>query len=329
MAGMFDEVSGRYDLLNRLMSLGQDRAWRAALWRAVPEQAHVVLDLCTGSGASLPGLRRPGRLVLGIDVSSRMLTIAASRERTTGWAPRLICADAFQLPFADATIDAITIAFGMRNLRPSRHALRELGRVLRPDGALAVLEATAPRRGLAAPLHRLYLRHVIPLAGRLSKDPTAYAYLSRSIFEFGTGSEFEAELAEAEFELVERRTFLVGATGLWLARRRPPGGQIASVRPPALQDARPGSSAGGRPLSPDAQGDQEWRLWVGTQLALAAALTAALAWGLWVFANYANALPLATWERRLAWGLLGGGLGLFGVRTLILLVRFAGPASRL
>ena len=70
---MFDDVSGRYDLLNRIMSLGQDRAWREAMWRGVPEDAHAVLDLCTGSGVSLPGLRRPGRRVLAIDVSLRML----------------------------------------------------------------------------------------------------------------------------------------------------------------------------------------------------------------------------------------------------------------
>src|SRR6476646_3885366 len=72
LAGMFDDVSGRYDLLNRILSLGQDGAWRAAMWRAVPEQARVCLDLCTGSGTSLPGLLRPGRLVLGMDASPVM-----------------------------------------------------------------------------------------------------------------------------------------------------------------------------------------------------------------------------------------------------------------
>src|SRR5438552_15606980 len=77
LAGMFDEVSGRYDLLNRLMTLGQDRAWRAAMWRLVPSRARVVLDLCTGSGASLDGLLETGRLVVGVDASPRMLAHAA------------------------------------------------------------------------------------------------------------------------------------------------------------------------------------------------------------------------------------------------------------
>src|SRR5262245_34493061 len=95
MEAMFDDVSGRYDFLNRVMSLGQDRAWRVAMWRGVPESAHAVLDLCTGSGVSLTGLRRPGRLVIGADVSLRMLELAAANHGTAGWAPRLVCSDAF------------------------------------------------------------------------------------------------------------------------------------------------------------------------------------------------------------------------------------------
>src|SRR5262245_62531553 len=122
---MFDDVSGRYDLLNRIMSLGQDRAWRAAMWRSVPEDARAVLDLCTGSGVSLPGLRRPGRLVLGVDVSLRMLEIAAHAQGRSGWAPRLVCADGFRLPLPPGALDAITIAFGIRNLRPREEALTE------------------------------------------------------------------------------------------------------------------------------------------------------------------------------------------------------------
>src|SRR5262245_34816383 len=150
---MFDDVSGRYDLLNRIMSLGQDRAWRAAMWREVPEGARVVLDLCTGSGVSLAGLRRPGRLVMGVDVSLRMLEIAAHGQGRSGWAPRLVCADGSRLPLAPGSLDAITIAFGIRNLRPREEALTELARVLRPGGRLVVLEAAAPAGGPFAPFH--------------------------------------------------------------------------------------------------------------------------------------------------------------------------------
>src|SRR5262245_12971141 len=162
MAEMFDQVSGRYDLLNRLMSLGQDTAWRRAMWRAVPARARVVLDLCTGSGVSLDGLRKPGRLVIGADVSLQMLERAADRQRPSGWAPRLVCADAFALPLRDGALDAITIAFGIRNLRPRSEALAELTRVLKPGGVLSVLEAAAPQRGPFSLFHFFYLRRVVP-----------------------------------------------------------------------------------------------------------------------------------------------------------------------
>src|SRR5438552_2854768 len=104
MAEMFDDVSGRYDLLNRIMSLGRDRSWREAMGRAIPEEARTVMDLCTGSGVSLEGLRRPGRLVIGADVSLEMLRLAAWGSNRAGWAPRLVCADAFALPLRDSSL---------------------------------------------------------------------------------------------------------------------------------------------------------------------------------------------------------------------------------
>jgi len=210
MASMFDHVSGRYDLLNRVMSLGQDGAWREAMARGVPEDARVVLDLCTGSGVSLAGLRRPGRTLLGMDVSFAMLEVARDRQGTEGWAPRLACADGFRLPVRDASLDAVTIAFGVRNLRPRPASLGELARVIRPGGVLSVLEATAPAPGPLEPFLRFWVRHVIPLAGHLSPDPSAYRYLSESIFEFGAGPEFERDLAGAGFEVTRRRSFLLG-----------------------------------------------------------------------------------------------------------------------
>src|SRR5206468_10859271 len=104
MASMFDIVSPRYDVLNRLMTLGRDGAWRAGLAREVPDEAHVVLDLCTGSGTSLAGLRRPGRLVIGLDVSLAMLKLARESQGWLGWAPRLVAAGAFRLPLRGATV---------------------------------------------------------------------------------------------------------------------------------------------------------------------------------------------------------------------------------
>jgi len=337
LGGMFDDVSGRYDFLNRVMSLGQDRAWRAAMWRAVPGEARAVLDLCTGSGVSLPGLRQPGRLVLGVDVSLRMLEVAADRQNPLGWAPRLVCADAFHLPIADGTLDAVTIAFGIRNLRPLADALAEIRRVLAPGGTLVVLEAAAPAPGPFAPFHAFYLRYLVPLAGRLSPDPSAYEYLSRSVFAFGAGPEFEAGLAAAGFRVVGLQSFLAGATRLWVAESRggrlpghpPETGQILSpVAGDRLQIARPGDENGVNVPSHAETNTGEWRVWTGVQLALSAALTASFTWALSILANSQYQLPLAGWHRPLAWLLTVGGLVVFAVRSLVLLLRILGPGPR-
>lgn len=329
LGGMFDDVSGRYDLLNRVMSLGQDRAWRAAMWRAVPEDAHAVLDLCAGTGVSLPGLRRPGRLVLGVDVSLGMLAVAAEHQSPLGWAPRLVCADGFRLPIGDRALDAVTIAFGIRNLRPCEDALRELHRVLRPGGTLAVLEAAAPAPGPFAPFHDFYLRHLVPLAGRLSPDPSAYRYLSRSVFEFGAGPEFERALDQTGFSIVSRRGFLLGATRLWVARRSGPSGQ----NPPLpggnrLQSARQEGADGVKHPSRANAREAEWRLWAGIQLAISCALTASFLYLLWILLNSSSDLPLAGWHRPLAWGLVVGGLAIFGVRSVVLGFRILVPPPR-
>jgi len=329
LGGMFGDVSPRYDLLNSVLSLGQDRAWRTAMWRAVPEAAHTVLDLCTGSGVSLPGLRRPGRLVLGVDVSLPMLAIAAGRLDPIGWAPRLVGADGFRLPFRTGRLDAVTIAFGIRNLRPMGEALRELHRVLRPGGTLVVLEATAPGAGPPAALHRFYLRRLVPLAGRLSPDPSAYDYLSRSIFEFGSGPEFEKALGDGGFTVVARRRFLAGATRLWVASRSGDTGQESALSgPERLQFARPGGRNGVNLPSPADPRDAEWRTWMGVQLVLAVALTASFAYALWILANSGSDLPLAGWHWPAAWLLVVGGLVGFALRAVILALRFLGPRTR-
>jgi demethylmenaquinone methyltransferase/2-methoxy-6-polyprenyl-1,4-benzoquinol methylase len=322
MASMFDDVSGRYDLLNRLMTLGRDRAWRAQMWRAVPESARTVLDLCTGNGVSLPGLRRPGRLVLGIDVSLAMLSQALERFGRVGWAPRLTAADAFRLPLRTASLDAITIAFGVRNLRPRREALEEIARVLRPGGTVAVLEAAAPGSGWFAPLHTFHLRHVVPLAGRLSPDPSAYHYLSRSIFEFGPGEEFERELDSAGIDVVERRAFLMGATRLWVGTRRSPGA------PRALHNASfPKLAPGEMPQSGTAR-EREWRWWVGAQLVTSIAVLGALIYGSWIYRQVSVDLPLPPWQRRGLGVLLVAGILGFAVRTALLAARLLGPPQR-
>ncbi|MEO5618508.1 MAG: class I SAM-dependent methyltransferase [Candidatus Eisenbacteria bacterium] len=315
---MFDGVSARYDLLNRLMTLGQDGHWRAALAAAVPARAIVVLDLCTGNGVSLHGLTRPGRLVLGIDVSMGMLEGAADALPARGWAPRLVCADGFRLPLRGASVDAVTIAFGIRNLRPRPAALAELRRVLVPGGTLAVLEACAPRPGWFATFHRLQLRVIVPLLGRLSPDPSAYTYLRDSVFEFGDGRPFEADLAAAGFEIVRARAFLLGATRLWITRS--PSGEVQNARSPVNGRGDLPHERSGAGMTPAG--------WVLVQLVISALLTVALAAGLFQYASAAKNLPLVGWQRMALGGLLGVGLAVFAARSVLLVMRGGGSGRR-
>ncbi len=324
MASMFDDVSGRYDLLNRVMTLGQDGAWREAMWRGVPDEARVVLDLCTGSGVSLPGLRRPGRIVLGMDVSFAMLAVAQEQHGGEGWAPRLACADAFRLPVRAGALDAITVAFGVRNLRPRAAALAELARTLHPGGVLVVLEATAPAPGPLQALHRLWVRHVIPLAGRLSPDPTAYRYLSQSIFEFGAGPEFERDLVATGFEVTSRRGFLFGATRLWVARRLVGVGQNPTEPRPVVQVARPGPHRNEGSAAMEA----EAVTWRAVQAAVSTALTLALVLALLQWIKFNAGLPLNLPERVLGWALIGAGIAIFGGRSVWQWLRVGAGAQK-
>ena len=325
---MFDGVSDRYDLLNRVMTLGRDAAWRGAMWNEVPEDAHAVLDLCCGSGASLPGLRRPGRLVLGADVSLRMLERASEAHGRIGWAPRLVCANAFRLPLRQGSLDCVTIAFGARNLRPRVAALSEIARVLRPGGRLVVLEATAPRPGPMAAAHSFYLRRIIPLVGRLSSDPPAYAYLSRSILEFGSGPEFEADLASSDFAVAARRSFMLGATTLWVARR--PGADAGKSRAvgEGLHPARLGELPRGEMPNRSLPGAREWRWWAGAKLLLSAAVLASLVYALWLFARSGGDLSWVPWQRGAMRILLVVATVGFVIRTAVLALHFLGPPPR-
>ena len=327
MASMFDDVSGRYDLLNRVMTLGQDGAWREAMWRTVPAEARVVLDLCTGSGVSLPGLRRTGRVVLGVDVSFAMLEAARDAHGGPGWAPRVACADAFQLPLREGSVDAVTVAFGVRNLRPREAGLAEIARVLAPGGTLSVLEASAPAPGPLHGPHAFWVRHVIPLFGRLSPDPTAYRYLSESIFEFGAGPEFERDLAASGLEVVARKSFLLGATRLWVARRRPAVGQNPSAAPAIVRNARPETvAAGALAPSPGVPADEAgaWRV---VQAVLSGALAVTLAWALRMWLNVNAALPLTPVQRVMGWVLLVAGLAVFATRCAWLALRISAGAK--
>jgi demethylmenaquinone methyltransferase/2-methoxy-6-polyprenyl-1,4-benzoquinol methylase len=262
-----------------------------------------------------------------MDVSLAMLHVAAREIEASAWAPRLACADGFRLPLRAGALDAVTVAFGMRNLRPRREALAEIARVLAPGGTLCVLEATVPARGPLAPFARAWIRHAIPLAGRLSPDPSAYRYLRDSIFEFGSGPEFEADLAASGFALVGSRGFLFGGTRLWVAERGPVLGQKTTERPEAVQRATraPGETAHRpRPLEREPAERATWQL---LQAITGTALTATLVWAFQVWLKVGARLPLTPVQRFGGGVLLVGGLLVFGVRSVVQWLRWSASRS--
>lgn len=225
VAAMFSDIAPRYDRLNRLLSLGLDRRWRREAVRALGLPAGArVLDLCCGTGEfGLAAARDAGWRVIGADFAGPMLVRAHTKSAASD-APLagLARADAQALPFADGAFDGALVAFGLRNVEDPPRALRELARVLRPGGALAVLEFFQVPNPAWRSLFRLYFHGVAPLAARLAGTPRpdAYRYLPASVDAFAAPAEFRAWMREAGFDRLDGRSFSGGVTLLITGRTR-------------------------------------------------------------------------------------------------------------
>jgi demethylmenaquinone methyltransferase/2-methoxy-6-polyprenyl-1,4-benzoquinol methylase len=181
---MFDRIAPRYDVMNTIMTGGLDRLWRRrALDAAGLRPGSRLLDVATGPGrlALAAAARLQGRGVIGLDPSGQMLARARSTAAREGLAVTWVQAAAEALPFADATFDTVTIAFGLRNLPDVAAGLREMARVTAPGGRLVVLEIAEPAGGMAGLLYRTWFRQVVPRLGALAGQREAYAYLPDSV----------------------------------------------------------------------------------------------------------------------------------------------------
>lgn len=232
---MFDGIAARYDLLNRLNSLGADRRWRRTAAEALgldaaPGGAARVLDLASGTGdlAIAVARRYPGAVVQGIDPSPGMTCFGRRKVERSGLGDQIAlgAGDAQNLAFPDNSFDAVTIAFGIRNVPDRDRALREMARVTRPGGRVAVLELGEPPPGFKGALARFHIRFVVPLVGGLLAGAEEYRYLERSIRAFPPAAEFSGLMAAAGLEPIETRSLTFGACNLFVAR---PAGSPAAA----------------------------------------------------------------------------------------------------
>jgi demethylmenaquinone methyltransferase/2-methoxy-6-polyprenyl-1,4-benzoquinol methylase len=222
---MFDKIAGRYDLLNRILSLGIDQGWRhqavAALELGASSRA---LDLATGTAdlAILEARTHPGCTIVGVDPSERMLEIGRQKVARAGLEGRVTLegGDAQALPFETGAFDGVSIAFGIRNVPDRLQALREMARVTRALGRVVVLELGEPRGGFFGPLARFHVHSVVPWLGGLISGSSEYRYLQQSIAAFPPPEQFGAIMEEAGLHVLQTRALTFGVAHLYVAEPR-------------------------------------------------------------------------------------------------------------
>jgi demethylmenaquinone methyltransferase / 2-methoxy-6-polyprenyl-1,4-benzoquinol methylase len=218
VAAMFDGLAGRYDLLNDVLSLGQDRYWRKVVARAVGAgPGQLVLDLAAGTGTSSRAFTGAGARCVACDFSLGMLRAGAAKPAAR---VRFVAGDALDLPFRDLSFDAVTISFGLRNVVDPDTALNEMLRVTRPGGRLVVCEFShLPVRGLDAAYSR-YLAAALPMiARRVSGNGEAYSYLAESIADWPAQPELARRIAAAGWRGVRWRNLSMGVVAVHMALR--------------------------------------------------------------------------------------------------------------
>ncbi len=223
---MFDGIAARYDLVNRVISLGIDQSWRRKTVRALQlGSGHRVLDLATGTAdlaiqVAQTGARSQCEVdVVGLDPSTKMLEVGREKvtrarldERVT-----LVQGDAQALPFADDEFDSTCIAFGIRNVPDRGRALREMARVVRPGGRIAILELSEPRSGLLGAFARFHIHTVVPYVGALLSGVKEYQYLQRSIAAFPPAQEFAELMRSSGLNVLGVHALTFGVCHLYVA----------------------------------------------------------------------------------------------------------------
>jgi len=220
---MFDHISPKYDFLNRLLSLGKDVYWRRSLVSAMDMPSNgKILDVACGTGdvaIETIGQKGPLASVFGIDFSQRMLLLARDKNKNliNKTDLHLIAGNALNLPFLPETFDAVTIAFGIRNIVDKHAALKAFYKSLKPGGMILILELTMPEKGLLLSCYLLYFNKMLPLIGMLfSKNIKAYKYLPASVIKFPNAEKFAAIMKKAGFDNIRWKKMTLGVVTLFV-----------------------------------------------------------------------------------------------------------------
>jgi len=229
IAGMFDAIAGRYDFLNHFLSAGIDYTWRRRAIKALElTGTERVLDLCTGTADLAIAARTaspPAARVVGVDFSHEMLRVGVAKVRRIASAKSaasvaLVRGDAMRIPAADRSVDAVTIAFGIRNVEQPDVACRDIYRILRSGGRIAILEFAIPTAPLIRSAYLAYFRHVLPRLGRMiSKHGAAYDYLPASVNAFTTPDNFVKILRQSGFSAIKAVPLTFGIVYLYTGHK--------------------------------------------------------------------------------------------------------------
>lgn len=224
VAKMFDNISHRYDFLNHFLSLGIDKGWRRkAINYLKPYQPKMLLDVATGTGDfAIQALDLNPDKIIGVDISEGMLHMGRKKmtERKLDHKIELKSGDSENLPFGDNTFDAVTVAFGVRNFENLEKGLREIKRVLKPEGRIVVLEFSKPTSFPFKQLYGFYFKNVLPRLGSwLSKDSAAYTYLPESVDAFPYGKDFLNVLTKLGFADVHARPLTFGISSIYTGKK--------------------------------------------------------------------------------------------------------------
>jgi demethylmenaquinone methyltransferase/2-methoxy-6-polyprenyl-1,4-benzoquinol methylase len=224
---MFNTIAGRYDFMNRLLTMRIDVLWRRKAVSLIKKYPHEnILDIATGTGDfAIEFAKLSPAKITGVDIAEKMLDIGREKVKQKGLSGKIemIEADCENLPFADNTFDITSSAFGVRNFENLNKGLSEMLRVLKPGGRVVILEASEPSRKSLKRFYKAYMSKICPAIGGAFSENKAYDYLNRSVAAFPSGKNFEAELVKAGFVNTEYFPLTMGVTSIYIAKKEDAG----------------------------------------------------------------------------------------------------------